>query len=370
LHRTLLELEDRNAASLVIAGGNIKIIKGSGHAGFNMVSYHYSLPILKRDEPYNLFAVKGKNWSNYSFDYSYTIRNFHFFGEAAIDQNKNRALISGLMASLDASIDIAMLMRSISKSYQSVYGNAFTENTLPSNEKGFYTGISLKPYNKWRVDMYADLFSFPWLKFRLNAPSGGLQYLLQLTWKPNKLVEVYTRFRYRMKPLNTEDDAGFLIPDEHIMQNWRTQVNFQVAREILIRCRTEICQFSQPYQSSPETGYLFYADLVYKPSGKWFSGNIRFQAFETAGFDTRIYAYENDLLFVSSTPSFFNNGTRYYLNIRAKPRIKILHMQLIVSFKAASTVYKNQLTIGSGPSAFTGNRKSDLKLQLLLIPIS
>jgi hypothetical protein len=44
----------------------------------------------------------------------------------------------------------------------------------------------------------------------------------------------------------------------------------------------------------PETGFLIYTDLLYKPHGSWYSVSLRFQAYETDGYDTRLYAYEND----------------------------------------------------------------------------
>jgi hypothetical protein len=153
------------------------------------------------------------------------------------------------------------------------------------------------------------------------------------------------------------------------MQNWRTHVSFRVSRSLLLRSRSEICLFSNKSLSFPETGYLIYVEGIFKPVGQWYSGNLRIQAFESGGYETRIYAYENDLLYVSSTPSFFNTGIRYYLNLKGKFRIKELsNRQLTISFKAATTVYKNISTIGSGVNGISGARRSDLRLQVLLAP--
>jgi hypothetical protein len=367
LHRTTAELNDRNSAYFLTTGASVKQKLTSGHVGLNCVYHRYSLPVMKRDESYNLYALKGRESKNISVDYSYTYRNLHLFGECATDRLWSFAYIHGVMASLSQSVDLAILFRSISKSYQSVFGNAFTENTMPVNERGFYSGISIKPHLKWRIDLYADMFSFPWLKYRLDAPSSGFAYLIQLTWKPNKQTEIYSRFRYRLKPLNIEGEEDANTPGIQSIQNWRTHFSYQASASILLRSRVEVCVFSHQFLSNPATGYLFYTDVVYKPKRSWLSGNVRLQAFEAENYDTRIYAYENDLLFVSSTPSFYNNGVRYYMNISVKIKAKILsNSVLLLNLKLASTVYNNISHVGTGPSLIPGNRVSSVKLQIFL----
>ena len=229
-------------------------------------------------------------------------------------------------------------------------------------------GVSLKPHLKWKVDLYDDLFSFPWLKYRLDAPSGGFAYLIQLTWKPNRQTEIYSRYRYRLKPLNIENEEEDLrAPGLQAIQHWRTHISQQVSRTIMIRTRVEICIFSDQFLNAPVNWYLFYTDIGYKPVQSRFSGNIRIQSFEIKNYDARIYAYENDLLFVSSTPSYYNNGIRCYINVRAKTKVNILiNSMLTFSLKLATTVYNNISTIGTGPASIDGNRISTIKLQIFI----
>jgi hypothetical protein len=369
LNRSASEIADKNKASLIAWGGSIKWKTTRGQVSVNVAKYHYSLPLLKSNQPYNLYSIKGRDWLNYSIDYSFTRRNLHSFGEVAADARNNTALVAGLLASVNAVADVAIVFRHLSEKYQSIYGNAFTANTLPSNENGFYAGVSIRPDYRWKIDGYIDLFSFPWLKYRVDAPSTGAQYLLQVTWKPSKLVEVYTRYRLRLKPLNVTDEEKSDFPDQRFIRNWRTQVAMQVSQTILLRTRAETSSFIISKDLPPEEGYLFYADFLYKPMGKPFSGNFRIARFETGGYDSRIYAYENDLLYVGSTPSFFDKGTRCYLNLAAKPQIRRPgNLQIIISLKLATTFYMGKNEIGSGSSTIHGNRRSDLRFQLLLAP--
>ena len=367
LHRTPGELNNKGLAGTKIAGFNLKRKLNNGHIGLNGVYFIYSLPVLKNEEPYNLFAIKGRTWSNASADYAYTLRNFHLFGEMAIAKNRSVAVINGIMAAVGPKLDVSVLYRNMSKSYQAVFGNAFTENTTPTNEYGFYSGIAIKPDNKWKIDLYADLFSFPWIKYRLNAPAYGCGYLIQVTHRPDKQTEIYTRFRFRMKPLNIGNVDGDEMVGSQCIQSWRTHLNIRVNRTILLRSRVEVCLFDHQLIDAPQAGYLFYADLVFKPFSSALSGNIRFQAFEAENYDTRIYVYENDLLFSSQIPSYYNNGVRVYMNIKASFRLKRMNdSRLTLNAKVATTLYKNMSEIGSGLNSISGNRISALKLQIFL----
>jgi hypothetical protein len=126
-HRTESEVAGRHKLGQLALGGNIKYKGSNWHAGFNAIYFDFSSPVVKRQEPYNLYAINGKNWDNYSIDYSYTHRNLHFFGEAAVDKNFSKAFLNGLLISVDPRVDISFLHRNIDPQYQSNNGNAFTE---------------------------------------------------------------------------------------------------------------------------------------------------------------------------------------------------------------------------------------------------
>ncbi|MEO8584287.1 MAG: hypothetical protein ABI415_10840, partial [Flavitalea sp.] len=381
-HRTLTEQEQKNSVKLSTVGASVKWNIQNNHIAINGVHYHYSLPLLKRDEPYNLFSIKGNEWFNYSVDYSYTFRNYHFFGEEAIDKNGSRAFVNGMMATVDAAIDISILHRSISSQYQSVYGNAFTESTMPSNENGTYFGLSLKLNDFARLDFYADLFSFPWLRYRTDAPGFGVQYLAQLNYKPDKKVEIYSRLRWRSKPLNLPVVENQLnIPDDRTLANWRTNITFHVSRTLILRTRFDLSWFNITGQDAAKAGkknskentqykqggFLQYADVVYKPAHRWYSANFRFLVFETDGYDTRLYAYENDVPYSSSTPAFFGRGIRLCFNVKGNLPLRILKIFSVQpSLKIARTIYANKSLDGYMLSKPGPTHKSDIKVQLLI----
>jgi hypothetical protein len=223
----------------------------------------------------------------------------------------HKAFTNGVLISAANNVDFSLLYRNIEKSYQSLYTNAFTEGTYPTNEKGLYAGISVRPTIPWRVDAYADFYKFPWLRFRVDRPSTGSDFFVQLTYTPNKQLEIYTRYRSESKAINVNPDDLTLPPVPlQPKQNWRINFSYKINPAITLRNRVEMVWFDKK-GSGAENGFLTYFDVLFKPVLKPFSASLRLQYFETDGYNSRLYAFENDVLYSFSIPVFYDKGYRY-----------------------------------------------------------
>jgi hypothetical protein len=358
LHRTDAELADRKQVKYLATGGTITVHTKQGSIGWNAVHHVFDKPLQKQDRPYNRYALSGKQWTNYSMDYQYTYKNLHVFGEAAVDRKASKAFVAGSMLSLHPSVDAAFVYRNISKRYQSFLGNAFTENTLPSNEQGLYTAVAIRPAYGWRVNLYADSYHFPWLKFRVNGPSMGRDLLGQIVYQPRKGLEIEVRYRNEQKSLNqTAADSAIYFLSSKTREAFRLHLQYQYNKTFSLRARTELVWFNHKAMDEEE-GFLIYLQARYDISQK-IAANIRLQYFETSGYNSRIYAYENDVLYGYSIPAFYDNGIRYYVNVQFDISKK-LHCWL----RWAQTIFDNKDKIGSGMDEINGNIKSDYRLQL------
>ena len=283
----------------------------------------------------------------------------HFFGEAASTNKRKLAFIQGMLMSVANNVDVSLLYRNISSAYQSLYTSAFTENTFPTNEKGLYTGISIKPAMGWRVDAYADVYKFPWLRYRVDAPTTGKEYMFQLTYQPNKIFSIYSRLRSESKPINYNPTGLTLNPViPQPRQNWRTQLSVKLNSIFTFRSRVEMVWFDKR-GSAAENGFTIFTDLLYNPMMKPLSGNIRLQYFETDGYNSRVYTYENDVLYGYSIPVFYDKGYRYYINVNYD-----INKRISLWAKWAQTIYSDKTLIGSGLDEIEGNHKTEVKLQL------
>lgn len=355
-HRTKAETEDRYRIAHFSAGGNLSWQQSGWKVGVNAITHRFSLPLEKQDEPYNRFALSGQNHFLASIDYSYTYKNIHLFGEWAVDAKLHKAMVQGALLSVDPKVDLAFLFRDIAKEFQSPFGNAFTESATPSNETGFYTGLQLRPAQGWEVAAYADFYRFPFLKFRVSAPTRGRDYLVQVTHTPDKKTELYLRFRTENKPLNGSG-AVINFPVDQSRTSLRLHIQKQVAPKLTWKARSEMLWFRNG-TASKEEGFLVYADAAWEPLVR-IKVNARMQYFETGSYDSRLYAYESDVLYSFSTPAFFDRGLRYYLttSFRAGKRLTLW-------LRFAQTVYSNKTEIGSGLSSIDGNHRTDGKVQV------
>lgn len=127
-----------------------------------------------------------------------------------------------------------------------------------------------------------------------------------------------------------------------------------------MRTRVELLWYDKK-GTDPEQGFLTYAGIIYKPLAKNYSGNIRLQYFETDSYNSRVYAYENDVLYSFSIPVFYDKGYRYYINLNYD-----ITRKLSMWLRFAQTVFHDKPTIGSGLDEIQGNKRTELKLQAIL----
>lgn len=356
-YRTKNEVADRNQLVDVSGGGNLTYRSENLRLAWNAAFHHFSLPMQKADEPYNNLAFRGRQLLNQSLDYSYTHRNVHFFGEAAIDRKGNKAVVQGLLLSLDKRVDLSLLYRSISMGYQAPFGNAFTENTLPGNEQGLYTGLAIRPTIGWQLAAYADFYRFPFIKYRVSAPTRGSDYLFQATYTPSRQSEIYLRYRTETKPINLSGTSVVLqYPVDQRKQNLRLHMASRISPLFTLKARAEMVLLERQ-TTEKEEGFLGFLELSSELVGRC-RGNLRLQYFETNSYDSRIYTYESDVMYYFSIPAFFEKGFRYYLNLSYEPS---KHLQFWI--KWAQTAHRDKASIGSGLDEINGDCRSEIRLQ-------
>ncbi len=360
-HRTQGEAEDKGIQRQLAFGANFSISHRHWKMGVNSVAYFFSLPLLKKPEPYNKYSLSGKSFGNCSFDYSYTFRNIHFFGELAFTSSFKKAVLTGIIASVSSKLDMALLYRYLEPAYQSLYASTFSEGAYASNEKGIYLGVTIRPSTIIRIDTYADLFKFPWLRYQVDRPSYGSDYFIQFSYMPNRRLELYTRYHHESKAINSSSITGLSLPivTKQPRQNWRFHVNYQANRDLQLRNRVEICWFDKNGEDESQ-GSLYFLDILFKPALKPYSGGLRIQYFETDNYDSRLYAYENDVLYSYSTPVFYEKGLRYYINVSYD-----LTKKLTFWAKWSQTIYPGKSHIGSGLDEISKWHKSEFRFQAL-----
>jgi len=173
-------------------------------------------------------------------------------------------------------------------------------------------------------------------------------------------VLMYFRFRSDNNSLN--ESAENTIPKlfTTAKHNYRFHVDYSVLPWLTLKNRVENITYKKGNNPARD-GFMIYQDVLKRPSDKPFDVSLRYAIFDTDTYDERLYAYENDVLYAFSIPSYYYQGSRFYCVLGYE-----LNQQLDFWLRYSQTFYNNQTTVGSGLDESTGNTRSEIKAQLRL----
>ena len=135
----------------------------------------------------------------------------------------------------------------------------------------------------------------------------------------------------------------------------RLRFNFShdLNEQFSLKSRLELSFYSK---QGSEKGILICQDVFFTPTERPFSMNGRFAYFHTEGYNSRLYAYENDVLYSFSIPALYGHGIRSYLNFEQQ-----LGDRITLWLKFAS-IYK--ISQKDEEMAVDASTKSEIKIKL------
>ncbi len=358
-HRTESEIKNKRAIRNLQTGGILKYTRKNYHIALNYLYTDFAAKFQPNTNLYRKFQDIPSQLHNISGDYSLRIKNWHFFGEAATNDGTQWAQLHGLLLGLDKTISAALLYRDYSPGYIAISPNAFGESFSIQNEKGMYVGLEIRPVYAWKFSVYGDIWENPWLRFQIDRPSDGKEFLARLDYIIKRKLNIYTQYSYEVKERNfNPTDTGTNGLANTNRHRVRMHLSYKVNKELELRSRLELSMFEQGGGNS--RGMLLYQDFIYKPIASPFRLSARYAIFDTDDFNTRIYAYENDILYEFFIPSFANKGSRFYINLRYDAT-----RWLTAELRYARTQFENIDVISSGNNQINGNIQSEVKAQLV-----
>jgi hypothetical protein len=212
------------------------------------------------------------------------------------------------------------------------------------------------PFNKITLSAYADIFSYEWLKYGVDAPSDGQEYSAQMVYNISRRGDFIVGYRQMINPMNyaSMDDKTNKI-GESAREYYRFQFNYQAMPWLKFQSRVEFTQRNTP-DLDKETGYLIYQGFQIKPIQKAWAFSFRYSLFDTDSYDTRLYTYEQDVPYSFSVPAFSGKGSRFYMLFNTRIT---KNFSLILRF--SQTWYSDRNVISSGLDEISANTKSDAK---------
>ena len=359
-HRTPSEIAKKRVVVEQIFGANMSINRINWHIGATAIHYNYDATVSPNPNIYNHFAFIGKSNSNYSIDFRFRLGDAIFYGEQALSQNGALAILYGAQMLVGERLVTNILYRRYAQDYHAHYGMALGENSQNNNEEGFYIGWNWNGGGQWRLSSYYDIFRFPWLRYRADTPTFGYDAMFQADYTPSRNTKIYIQARYKEKEENASaTTVSAVTPTKtgsvKMVLSYKIQEGFGTGNHV------EVKNYKKENTSS--SGYFLSQDIY--ATINTFNRNplkitLRYAFFDTEDYNSRIYSFENDLLYSFSVPAFSDQGTRLYLLLYYK-----LGKHFDFRFKYSTTNYTNRTEVGSGLNLIRGNRISEIRAQVV-----
>jgi hypothetical protein len=139
----------------------------------------------------------------------------------------------------------------------------------------------------------------------------------------------------------------------------RFSINYSISDNINLKNIVEYLIYTDGDKNDSQ-GYFISQDVHFKPARKPYSITVRYALFDTDGYDSRIYAYENDILYAFSVPAFSGKGMRIYMLAKMK-----VFDSLNLYAKIGRTVHPDLKEIGNDLTLIPKNHKTDLKIEVI-----
>jgi len=188
------------------------------------------------------------------------------------------------------------------------------------------------------------------------APESGSDFMTQVDITLSRKLSFYLKGKYESKPQKLSGGKGVAADYDEITSKLRIQIEYIISEKFTLRSRFEYAGYT--FNDVHEDGFLTFQDFLYTPFRKlnlW----LRCAFFNTDGYNSRIYSYENDLLYTFSIPEFHGKGQRLYLNLKWSPASRAT-----IYLKAGYTIHDGVSSWGSGNDMTSGNSRFELRGQL------
>lgn len=354
-HRNLSECEKKHILKEFTTGLSTHLNHRYFRIGVQLLHYNFSPALTIGKAAYQQYNETGHQRTLVSVDYKTGGYHFYLFGETARSDNGTWATVNGLRYSGIPRFALCALYRHYDKGYHSHYNSGFAEYSNTTNEEGLYLGLESTPFRSLKINAYYDRFRFFSPRYQATIPGNGQEIVGDVTFNRSRW-DCSFRFKHEEKP--EDDKTGENLQSvSRIKQEYRLQFTYSICEQLKSRTRTSYTRYMK--KEKHEGGYLFYQDLMYSSLQTNLKAQFRFAYFDTDSYNTRIYAYENNVLYGYSFPALYDRGFRSYLNLNWKPFTLIT-----LYLKAGLTYYPDKSTISSSLTQVNNNKLFDLSFQI------
>jgi hypothetical protein len=315
LHNTPSLLKKKDAVSELAYGISFSYNINNLKIGLVWSENRFSLPVkLTGNDPEKVYDFNGDRNNLYTIYYNCFIRKILLYGELSANDNRKFAILEGMSFSPSSRLTLNFLYRNYNPGYATSYGQGPGTGSKTANENGILGNFTFEAARHLFISGGCDIQHFPWLKYRCCAPSWGVRQEIKARFLPSEKLSFDASYNYRLSMADNDESQG--IPDQEklITKSFKASVRYSVNDNLTLGTRMDF-KIADP---SGSRGMILSQDISYSfrkiPVTVW----ARYCLFNTDDWDSRIYTYENDLLYSFSIPALYGKGSRSYIMARWK----------------------------------------------------
>jgi hypothetical protein len=309
LHNTESLLLKKDAVAETFFGININYSIQSVRFGLTWSESRFSLPLmLSGNDPEDFYGFDGKMSSVCSVYYNTLIKRILLFGEISADNSLDHAIIQGITLRPSDRLSVNFLYRDYSPGYTAFHGRGPGINSTTTNETGLLGNITFEAAKHLFISAGSDIAWFPWAKYRTSFPSYAKrqEFKIRYTTGENFSAEVSYNYRYSMS--DGDDKQGVASIKDLSSGTLKGIFKYSPLERLTLSTRFDHKIVSE----SGCRGALLFQDINYTFRRAPFKVWLRYSIFDTDDWNSRIYVYENDLLYSFCIPVFSGKGSRTY----------------------------------------------------------
>jgi hypothetical protein len=313
-HNTSSLLNKKDNAGILAYGFNLSWNMNNLKLGIIASQNKISLPVQVNDDPEKVFDFTGNENNLYSVYYNSLIKRILLYGELTSDNLNKYGIVQGISMRPSDRLTVNVLLRDYSSGFTTFYGHGPGSSSNTANEKGIMGCFSLEALKHCFIIGGFDKQDFPWLKYRCSAPSSGLRKELKIRFLPDDYLTFEASYQYKYSMVDNNLQPGIPDQDQIVTRSLKLSARYTPYENLTFASRVE----GNLVQPEGSRGYILFQDINYSfrkiPLTIW----ARYCLFDTEDWSSRMYAYENDLLYSFSIPALSGEGSRSYIMAKLK----------------------------------------------------
>ena len=346
LHNTSSLLLKKDLLTETVYGMSLSYNFRFMRVGANWSETWLSIPLQRNaDDPESIHDFEGNKNRLLSINYNTVSGRIMIYGEMTVNNFRNLAFVNGATLRPSDRLSVNVLWRKYSYGYTSFNGRGPGSSSSSANEQGITGNFSFEAAKHLFISAGYDVTHYPWLKYRCSFPSMSRKGGIVLRYLPTEKLNFEFSYDYRYSMINNQKASGIAGIEGSESRTFKWLFRYTPDENSAFTTRIS---YKAAYPSGSR-GMLLLQDVYYRfgrvPVTLWF----RYCLFSTESWDSRLYTYENDLLYSFSIPALSGEGSRSYLMVKLDlgriGEIRIKYSFTGITEKSGTEIFSDELKL-------------------------